>query len=397
MSETFVALNGLIASRVVLCGADTGPPWAEVDLESDAPANGAAVLQVGKTQIKGTIDPGFSGTFALQRRCRFVAGGNGWGKILGSKCYHNDAGIKARSVAEDAAREAGETLGTFSPEAEKLGHDYIRQTGTASRALELAGGSLSWWVDFAGVTHLGTRPTVKADPKKYDVHHFNPITKTAQLGIDELDVWVGSTLSEGLDVPMVVRDIEVTITGGTMRTRVVLSEKAGTKAAIEDLFRAIVRRIVDEKLHGLYAYRVLSMGPDGRVSLQAVRKAAGLPDLLPVRMWPGVAGAHAKLTKSAIVGVQFLEGDPKQPRVTSFEGIQGGSKFVPETLYLGAADPADALEVVYKGCTIKVLTPPAAFSGTINGLPAAGVVVWPSSFTLGVAETGTPRVKVGPT
>ena len=395
MSDTFVALNGQLVSDIVLTANDSGPWFADMSLEADAPVSGAAVLRVGNRELRGTIDPNFSGTFALQRRCRIVGGGNGWGNVLGSKCYHNDAGVKARSVAEDAAREAGEVLGDFTPAADKLGPDYIRQTGTASRALELAGGSLSWWVDFDGITHLGARPTSGVNAKLYDLHHYNPLTHTAQLGIDQLDVWVGSILTESLDTPMIVRDIEVTISGGKMTTRALLSEKPGTRAMLETLIRAIVRRIVDEKIHGLYRYRVIGQGVDGRVTLQAVRKGAGLPDLLPVRMMGGVPGGHGVLKKGSIVGVQFLEGDPKEPRITSFEGLKGPS-YVPTVLYLGADDLSSALEVAHKGATVRVLTPPAAFQGTINGQPAAGVVVWPSSFTLGTIETGTPRVKVGP-
>lgn len=393
MTDTYVAVNGRIASKVVLSAAETGPWWAECELESGEALKGAVVLQVGSHKLHGTIDPDFSGTFAEQFRCRIVGGANGWGKVLGSKIYHNDARARPRTIADDAARECGETIVEF-PDGASKPIDYVRKVASASKTLEAAAGTLSWWVDFDGKTHVGPRPATKTDSKAYDVHHFNALTGGVQLGIDELDVWIGSTLSEGLDVPSIVRDIEVTITGGKMRCRAIVSEKPGARSVLDSLIRAIVKRLVDARLHGLYRYRVLSMGPDGRVSLQAVRKSAGLPDLLPVQQWPGVAGAHATLTKGSIVGVQFLEGDETLPVVTSYQGKQGQS-FVPDVVTFGATDPADAIEVAYKGATVKVLTPPAAFSGTINGAPAAGVVVWPAPFTLGTIEVGTPRVKVG--
>jgi hypothetical protein len=57
-----------------------------------------------------------------------------------------------------------------------------------------------------------------------------------------------------------------------------------------------------------------------RVELQAVRQGAGLPDVLPVSMQPGVAGAHAKLAGGSIVLVEFIEGDRTLPFVASFAG-----------------------------------------------------------------------------
>ena len=85
-----------------------------------------------------------------------------------------------------------------------------------------------------------------------------------------------------------------------------------------------------------YRYRVVKMNPcDDRVQLQAVRKLAGLPDLLPVSILPGMAGLSAVLTPGAIVLVEFIEGDPSLPIVTHFEA-KGGSGFLPVSLFLDA-------------------------------------------------------------
>jgi len=68
-----------------------------------------------------------------------------------------------------------------------------------------------------------------------------------------------------------------------------------------------------------------------RVELQAVSTAAGNPDVLPVSMKPGVAGAHAKLTGGGVVLVEFIEGDRTLPIVSAFAGRdEEGS--VPEEL-----------------------------------------------------------------
>jgi len=72
------------------------------------------------------------------------------------------------------------------------------------------------------------------------------------------------------------------------------------------------------------------------VKLQAINRSAGLPDILPASMFPGVAGVHAALTPGATVAVEFLDGDPARPVVTGFVG-KDGTGFVPVSLTLDAS------------------------------------------------------------
>jgi hypothetical protein len=87
-----------------------------------------------------------------------------------------------------------------------------------------------------------------------------------------------------------------------------------------------------------YRYRVVQMtsSGDGRVELQAVRKAAGLPDVLPASILPGIPGASSRLKPGAVVVVEFIEGDPQLPIVTHFEA-EGGQGFLPVALALDAS------------------------------------------------------------
>src|SRR5262249_52787036 len=89
-----------------------------------------------------------------------------------------------------------------------------------------------------------------------------------------------------------------------------------------------------------------------------VRKLAGLPDLLPVSILPGMAGLSAVLTPGSIVLVEFIEGDPSLPIVTHFEA-KGGAGFLPVSLFL------DATGAVNIGTT----------AGTVNAGDALGPVV----------------------
>jgi hypothetical protein len=82
-------------------------------------------------------------------------------------------------------------------------------------------------------------------------------------------------------------------------------------------------------------YRVVTHRQDGRVELQQVVKALGLPDILPISIHPGMAGLKSRLTPGSMVIVQFVDGDPSQPIITHFaaEGDQG---FLPLQLALDA-------------------------------------------------------------
>ncbi|WP_437671538.1 hypothetical protein [Sorangium sp. So ce131] len=109
----------------------------------------------------------------------------------------------------------------------------------------------------------------------------------------------------------------------------------------DDRLLRVLRAIVRETLPrydflGKYRYRVLAMAGD-RVDLQAVRKSAGLPDILPVPIAAGMAGLSAELTPGAIVLVEFIEGDPQLPIVTAFSR-DGGSTFLPVSLVLDATE-----------------------------------------------------------
>ncbi|WP_437623394.1 hypothetical protein [Sorangium sp. So ce1151] len=104
-----------------------------------------------------------------------------------------------------------------------------------------------------------------------------------------------------------------------------------------ETLRTIVREFFPRyDFLGRYRYRVISMDGDLAV-VQAVRKGAGLPDLPPLPVVAGVAGVIAKLSQSAIVLVEFIEGDERYPIITGFSR-DGGDTFVPVSLTVDARD-----------------------------------------------------------
>lgn len=388
--EKYAAINGQRAVSVSLRVGSSGPWFAEVDMESDPELTGAVTVEIGKLQLKGTVDATHAGTFGIQTRVRVVGGAGGWGQAIGAKGYHNDGGVKAKTIAEDAAREVGESIGNFVPTYERLGNDYAREEGAASMTLEDVLRGALWWVDYAGVTQAGPRPTSAIDAKDYTVLAYNPRTRSATLSVDDLSkIAIGSVLTDGLDGPQVVREIGVRVTAEDQRVLAWCGGDENSGGVLVDLVRSMVRRASDQALHGVYRYRVVKMAGE-RVELQAVRAVAGLPDLLPLSMWPGVAGVHAELAAGAEVLVQFVEGDRSQPVVTAFAG-KDGVGFQPVGLVIGG--PAGAL-AARLGDGVEVLLPPASFSGTIGGTPATGVLTFPLNKTLGVITGSSGRVKV---
>ena len=392
MTTLFATLGCFPATHVVVHVPSTGPWWAEVDLveEPSLPA-GPLTLALGALALVGTVDPRAAGTFGLQRRVRLVAGAGGWSALLVAKAWHNDAGIRARTIAEDAARLAGETLGGFAPVSERIGVDYVRQAGPASRVLEDVIGGAEWWVDYDGVTQVGARATSPAAAGAYELVEYNPRTCLAVLTMDDLGaVGIGTVLSERLDEPQTVRELVIDVTPEEVRVRAWCGESRASRLA--SLFRGLVERATDGRLFGLWRYRVIRMtggeSPDGRVELQAVSRAAGLPDVLPASALTGAAGIWAHLSAGALVYVEFVEGDRTLPMITHFAG-RGQTGFLPERLLIGAeVDAAGAARV---GDSVRVTVP----IGSVL-VAASGGVFNPAPLTFdGTITAGSDLVRVG--
>lgn len=337
---SFAHIEGHEVTEATVHIGSRGPWFAEVYLAEAPELAGRVTLSLGALELVGTIDPRHSGTHGAQRRLRLVAGGGGWATLLEAKAYHNVAGVRAKTIAQDAARAAGETLADdddhpFEPADERVGVDYVRQSGPASRVLEDVIGGVAWWVDGDGRTHVGERVPPATQAGDYQVLDFDPQTRLASLAVDDLrTVGIGSVLDDGLDEAQTVRELELRVTSESVRVIAWCGE--GNDGRLAGLLRSIIERRTDRKLFGLWRYRIVVTVGD-RLALQLVRRRerTGLPDILPISVWPGIAGAHAEPTPGAEVLVQFIEGDRAQPIVTHFAG-KDGVGFEPVSLALVA-------------------------------------------------------------
>lgn len=308
-----------------------GAWYADVTMIGAPSLSGQVTLSTDTLSLVGTVVE--VGTRGEQAFAKIVGGAASWGASLPPKNYANDAGVKARDVANDAAREAGETLEVLTTQ-ERLGPHYVRRAGIASRALEQAVGT-AWHVGYDGITRVGERAASSPADGAYIVEDVQPAERIVTLTMEDLSaVGVGSVLREGLDSEMTVRDLEIRIDSDAA----VMVAWCGGTPSTQDRLSSALARIVDRetgaRIWGTWRYRVSEMDGD-RVKLQAIARDAGLPDALPVDMYPGLAGAHAVLTNGAEVLVEFVEGLPTMPIVTRFVG-KGGSGFSPVSMTLDA-------------------------------------------------------------
>lgn len=384
-----VTCGGAECAKVMLHVPGAGPWFADCALTNAdiAAPSGAVELVIGDVTLRGTIDGRHSGTFGGRRSARVVAGGGGWGKAIAAKPYANDAGVKAADVAKDAAVAAGETLGATP--GDSLGNHFTREAGPASRAIDIAAGGLSWWVDFGGVTQVGKRFSVPAAATAR-VLDYEPMQQRATLTVESLNnLPIGATLSDSRWTgALTVASLEVTIDDSGLRVSAWLGNAADN---LLETMRRLIGRLMPPQLVGTYKYRVVRMNVD-RVDLQIVNKAAGLPDLATVDMWPGISGAHAELTPGTLVAVTFLDGSRADPIITSFVG-RGGPGNIPKSLTLGPVDTANP--AARKADTVTMMWPPMAFVGQVNSLPASGVLTALVGQTLGTITTGSAKVSIG--
>lgn len=395
MTDLSATCNGKPVDSVVVWVANMGAWQADVDMAADdAPSSGQVTITIGTLSLVGTIATEYSGTHVGRAMLKILAGGGGWRREVPVRAYHNDAGVRAALVAEDAARESGETLGAFVPSAERMGKDFVRDRGRASTALEAAAGSAPWWVDFGGVTHVGPRPETPLPDGSYTVTSFDARARTVTLGTaDPAAIVIGGVVTQHLDSPGAIREMTITADAEGLRIKAWLGV-SDTMGRLASIFRELARRATEDRLTGLYRYRVVRVAVDKRLDLQVVRKQAGLPDLTTCSSMPGVPGAYPEPQPGCEVLVAFIDGDKSQPIVVAYSGSDRPG-FVPSMLTLGGTSGAP---VARQGDTVDVLMPPtAALVGTITGVgPVSGVMTFSTPKTVGIISGGSTKVKAAP-
>jgi hypothetical protein len=247
---TFATLNGqrVIAAHVHVPGFGAWVADVALDDQAASPPTGQVTLVVGDLTLTGTVLPAASGTFNQKGWYRIIAGAGRWSTILPSKGYHNDAGMKASLVINDVAREAGETIGTFT-DATLQGVDFVRQAGPASRIfVEALGNGINWWVDYAGTTQVGMRATsTPAAGADYDLIEYHPDSRIAVFATETPSVLtIGAMITNPrLVAPVTIRELDISLTATSLRVSAWVDEAGQVGPFDTRILRALRARARD--------------------------------------------------------------------------------------------------------------------------------------------------------
>lgn len=336
--------------------------WVADLVLDDAPPSGKVPLILGDNPpMLGTIDPQHTGTFGQNHRARLV-GGMGWRKEVPPQHFHSPGVLLSSAVIMATGAAVGEIATVVVPE--PLGEDYVRVGGPASRVLD----RYEWHVTSAGVTMVGPRIPKPLDPTAVELLSYDPTTRVAVLGgttVVEPGAIILPDPLRGLEETLIVRHVEIELGPAGFTVRATCSPDAPTEIGhpVVSLLRRLIKETTKAEFQRMARYRVVSPGPeDGTYLLQAVAIGDDA-DLIPARVWPGMAGLSSKLLPSSIVLVAFGK-DETEPMIVGFDDS------TPLELTLDAS-----LMVKVGAGTFPVLRATPAFlawvtaiTGAVNGL-----------------------------
>lgn len=300
-----------------------GAWYAEVSIDGEKLLSGSVTLKLADLTLKGTVLSG--GPSKGRSHYRIVAGAGGWGKTIEKKSYANDAQVKVATVIGDAAKAAGETLGTVPND--RVGPAFVRPSGPAVWVLEQVS-SRQWYVDEAGVTQIGQRVAGKL-PASVTHGPVDLARGTVTLASESIATILPGLVVDGLTAVDVLH--EVSAEGG-LRSTVYGARGPGSSRIPDAIWSVVDQYDPDRRFRGVTEYRVVTL--DGnRLNLQPVRVSTGMPDLRRVTVRPGVAGCDGTASLGSRVLVGFVDSDPSRPFVASFEDADGEG-FQPTSLKL---------------------------------------------------------------
>lgn len=304
--------------------------FANVQLEGERDVSGAVDLKVADLVLKGTV---LAGKPDKGRTSLRIVGGKGkWGDTIKAKDYSNDAGVRTRTVLEDAARDCGESFDSSTASIDaRLGPKWTRPESPAANVLNLIAPH-GWYVGEDGVTRIGSRtagtlPTGMTRMKPVDVARA-----TVTLASETIATLLPGVVVDGITAV----DVEHVLSPAGLRTTIYGERRPGGGSRGLEAFAAMLDVVdPDRKFRGVFEYRVMTQSSK-RLNLQPVRVSSGMPELARVPVRYGIPGAEANVTLGTIVLVSFVNSDPARPVVVAFEDPEGSS-FLPLILTLDAA------------------------------------------------------------
>lgn len=370
-------LNGVTVTRAQVQVPAWGVWWADVEVDSPEPLTGSVTLAIADVEMVGTVQSGG----ALHGRGRYrISGGKGsWGKSIPRLAYHNDAGVKASTVLNDAARACGEELSGATND--RLGPHYVRREGAASLALnDIA--PRNWYVDLDGITYIGQRVSTAYTGEATRVNP-DPASSIIELATESLSGLVPGAVVDGVTAV----DVEVTLDEKRLTARV-YGDVTQSSRRVSALAQLVQQLFPDIRYRGVSEFRVVSQDGD-RLNLQPVRASLGLPDLSRVAMRPGVAGSRNNVTDGTLVLVAFVNANPSRPVVVNFDSPDNPG-WIPQTVEFNTESVAllmtsDAFSVTSSGSSGITASDISLDAGSTLTMGSAGVDVEGTAINLGAS------------
>jgi hypothetical protein len=345
-----------------------------VGLDGGAVPTGNVTLTSGTLALQGRVQR--SGYDAPDKPRVVVFGGLGWQELITKPIsFQTDAGVRLSTVLSALSKGSGQaiepprdtTIGVYFECVASRRGEPVRWADVLAELVR-EGYSPPWRVDPDGVTRFGAR-TPKEVTARATVLHVDAGVGFTTYGIDDpAEFLPGNTINGTPITRVIIRE-----TSGKFEVDVYTKEPQATPSIREQ-----IRRIIGTEVQDMVrTYTVSSVKPDGRLDLVPPTDAPHLPEMKNVEPWT-LGGT--KYEAAAGEEVVVIRRDNKSTRP-----IVLGVK-------LGAGPFAG---VARQGDTVTVMLPPATFSGTINGLAASGLVVWPGQ-TLGQISVASAKTKAGP-
>lgn len=212
-------LNGRVAGSCKVTIPLNGAPIVDVYLTDTLPVSARSTVTVGTLAL--VCSPVRTGQFMGSTFARMAGGSAGWMRAVPAKGYTQANGLQGAQIVGDAAREVGETIGAVVPGS--VGNFYGRMAGAASQVFALFPRNVNWWVDYRGLTQVGTR-TPGLVTARVEVLDFNPDLGRVTLTMDDTAALVpGLTLASPLFGSGIINCIGWTVTESKLLGEVWLS------------------------------------------------------------------------------------------------------------------------------------------------------------------------------